>query len=218
MSENSSILPSSNQRAVPPVVYALVSNGLQIYGILALGWHFFPILYLWWWEELVLSIFGVLKLRRLRPFLLREQSELDVKEGESSARGRFFLLFVYFVFVVVVGGFLFAPRESYVSNIITLMFRNQVFNLNLVLFIGMQAALYWRDFYQNPVFETTDFTTLRTIFDLRSMVIHVGLLMGALISFLLQKYDLGRTEHGFMFGFMAVKTGVDLWAAWRRKA
>jgi hypothetical protein len=82
----------------------------------------------------------------------------------------------------------------------------------------MQAALYWRDYYQNPVFETTNVTTLRTIFDLRSMVIHVGLLMGALTSFLLQKYDLGQTEHGFMFGFMEIKTGVDLWAAWRRKS
>jgi len=217
MSEKSKLLPETNQRSVPPVVYALVSNGLQIYGILALGWHFFPILYLWWWEELVLSTFGVLKLRRMRPFLLQKQNELDVREGESSARGRFFLLFVYFVFVVVVGGFLFAPKESYVANIITLMFRNQVFNLNLLFFIGMQAALYLRDFYQNPNFDTTDVTTLRTIFDLRSMVIHVGMLVGAFLSFLLQKYDLGHTEHGFMFGFMAVKTGVDLWSAWQQK-
>jgi hypothetical protein len=46
MSENSSFLPEENQRSVPPVIYAVVSNGLQIYGILALGWHFFPILYL----------------------------------------------------------------------------------------------------------------------------------------------------------------------------
>gem|GEM_PF-3335190 len=188
-----------------------------MYGILVLGWHFFPILYLWWWEELVLTVFGVLKLRRLRPFLLEKQSEMEVREGESSARGRFFLLFVYFVFVVVIGGFVFAPKDSYIENIITLIFRNQVFNLNLLLFISMQGWLYWRDFYQNQNFETTDISTLRTTFDLRSTIIHVGLLAGAFLSFLLQKYNLAKTEHAFMFGFMAIKTSVELWSAVKAK-
>ncbi|MBC7776237.1 MAG: hypothetical protein H7246_12450 [Phycisphaerae bacterium] len=217
MSENTSILPKTIEKSIPPVIYAVISNALQVYGILVLGWHFFPILYMWWWEELVLSTFGVLKLRRLRLFLLQKQSEPEVREGESSARGRFFLLFVYFVFVVVMAGFMFAPRESYIENIITLVFRNNVFNLNLLLFIGMQAWIYWRDFYQNQNFETTDVGELRTTFDLRSSVIHVGLLAGAVVSFLLQKYGLYKTEHAFMFGFMAVKTLVELWAALRRK-
>ncbi|MFN0174399.1 MAG: DUF6498-containing protein [Saprospiraceae bacterium] len=217
MSENTSILPESTEKSVPPIIYALVSNALQVYGILVLGWHFFPILYLWWWEELMLTVFGLLKLRRLRPFLLQKEAEMVVREGESSARGRFFLLFVYFVFVVVIGGFVFAPKASYIENIITLLFHNQIFNLNLLLFIGMQGWLYWRDFYQNKNFETTDVSTLRTTFDLRSIIIHVGLLAGAFLSFLMQKYDLVKTEHAFMFGFMSVKMLVDLWAAFRRK-
>ncbi len=218
MSENTSILPDSTEKSVPPIIYALVSNALQVYGILVLGWHFFPILYMWWWEELVLTVFGVLKLRQLRPFLLKKESEIVVREGESSARGRFFLLFVYFVFVVIIGGFVFAPKDSYIENIITLIFRNQVFNLNLLLFMGIQVWLFWRDFYQNKNFETTDVSTLRTTFDLRSMVIHVGLLAGAFLSFLIHKYGLFKTEHAFMFGFMAIKTSVELWAALRWKS
>lgn len=217
MSENPRLLPETAGKSIPPIIYAVISNALQVYGILVLGWHFFPILYLWWWEELVLSIFGVLKLRRMRPFLSQQESEADVQEGERSARGRFFLLFVYFVFVVVMGGFLFAPRESYITNLITLVFRNNVFNFNLLLFIAMQAGLYWRDFYQNQNFETTDVSVLRTTFDLRSSIIHVGLLVGAVLSFLLQKYGLFKTEHAFMFGFMLVKTLVELWAARPRK-
>ena len=217
MSENTGILPENRQRSVPPLLYALVSNALQVYGILSLGWHFFPILYLWWWEELVISILGVLKLRRMRPVLLQLQSEAKIQEGERAARSRFFLLFVYFVFVVVMGGFVFAPKGSYIENIITLIFRNQVFNLNLLLFIGMQSWVFWRDFYPEPDYKVIDFKALQTTLDIRSAVIHVGLLAGAFLSFLLAKYQLPGTEHAFMFGFMAIKTGIECWTALRRK-
>lgn len=217
MIKNTNILPDFTERSVPPVIYALVSNGLQVYGILELGWHFFPILYLWWWEALVLSVFGVFKLRRLRPFLLQKQGAFEVGEGERSARWRFFLLFVYFVFVVIAGGFIFSPRESYIPNLITLVFKNQVFNFNLLCFIGIQGWLFWRDYYQNQHFETSELEALRSTFDLRSMVIHVGLLAGAFLMFIFNRYGHDKTEHAFMFGFMAVKTLVDLWAAFRRK-
>lgn len=217
MIKNTKILPDFTERSVPPVIYALVSNGLQVYGILELGWHFFPILYLWWWEALVLSVFGVFKLRQLRPFLLQKQGAFEVGEGERSARWRFFLLFVYFVFVVVAGGFIFSPRESYIPNLITLVFKNQVFNFNLLCFVGIQGWLFWRDYYQNQDFETSELEALRSTFDLRSMVMHVGLLAGAFLMFIFNRYGHEKTEHAFMFGFMAVKTLVDLWAAFRRK-
>lgn len=217
MSENTGLLPDNRQRSVPPILYALVSNALQIYGVLSLGWHFFPILYLWWWEELIISTFGVLKLRRLRPFLTKLQSEDEIREGERAARSRFFLLFVYFVFVVIMGGFVFAPKGSYIENVITLIFRNQVFNFNLLLFVGMQAWMYWRDFYQEPDYANMDVKALQTTLDLRSAVIHVGLLAGAFLSFLLAKYQFQGAEHAFMFGFMAIKTGIECWSALRRK-
>lgn len=215
MSENTSILPDTMEKSVPPVLYALLSNALQVYGVLVLGWHFFPILYLWWWEELVLSVFGVLKLRRSRPGLLQIQNEQTVMEGEKSARGRFFLLLVYFIFIVVMAGFLFAPRESYIENVVTLAFHNRVFNLNLLLFIGMQAWAYWRDSIGNQKADPAVIGALRSTFDLRSSVIHIGLLLGALLSFLIQKYAWFKTEHAFMFGFMAVKTLIELWAAFK---
>lgn len=218
MSENLNIQAETAEKSIPPVVYALISNALQVYGILYLGWHFFPILYLWWWEELVLTVFGVFKLRRLRPILLKTASKTEVLAGESAVRARFFLLFVYFVFVVVMGGFVFAAKGSYVENILTLIFRNPVFNLNLCLFIVVQAWIFWRDFYQNKPPKQEASVTLRHTFDLRSVIIHVGLLAGAVLSFLLQRYNLAQTEHAFMFGFMAIKTGVELWSAFKTKS
>lgn len=218
MSENLNIQAGTAEKSIPPVIYALISNALQVYGILCLGWHFFPILYLWWWEELVLTVFGVIKLRQLRPILLETEPESEVFAGERAARIRFFLLFVYFVFVVVMGGFVFAPKGSYVDNVITLIFRNAIFNLNLLLFIALQAWVFWRDFYQNKDLKQLEWATLQQTFDLRSAVIHVGLLVGALLSFLLQRYNIAQTEHAFMFGFMAVKTGIELWAAFKSKS
>lgn len=217
MSENISLVPSNTERTVPSILYGVVSNALQIYGILMLGWHFFPILYMWWWEELILSILGLMKLKRLRPFLLEKESEMEVLDGERSVRTRFFLLFVYFVFVVVVGGFVLAPKGSYVENIITLVFRNKVFNVNLALFILLQTLYYYRDYIQSRNYEKVNVAALRSTFDLRSSIIHVGLLAGAVLYYLLDKYAI-QTEHAFMFGFMAIKTAVDLWAAFRHKS
>lgn len=215
MSENTSIIPEDRGKPVPPALYALLSNALQVYGVLALGWHFFPILYLWWWEELILSIFGILKLRRWRPVFLQSQSEQEVVQGEKAAQSRFFLLFIYLIFIVVMAGFMFAPHESYIENVITLAFGNKVFNLNLLLFVGLQIWVFWREDYGNQKADPAVIGALRSTFDLRSSVIHIGLLLGALLSFLIQKYAWFKTEHAFMFGFMAVKTLIELWAAFK---
>ncbi|MBL7807811.1 MAG: hypothetical protein JNN28_08365 [Saprospiraceae bacterium] len=214
MSEKGSLLPENRNYAIPPLVYALVSNAMQIYGIVVLGWHFFPILYLWWWEELILSIFGFWGLKRMRAYLLTHAPEIEVKEGETSAKTRFFLLAVYFVFIVVLAGFMFAPDGTAIQNILTIFFRNQVFNLNLLFFVGMHAWLFWQDYYHNPRYESVPVEQLRSTFDTRSAIIHAGLLIGAFLSYLLPKFNL-QTEHAFMFGFMAVKTLVELWQ--RRK-
>jgi hypothetical protein len=214
MSEQEGLMPENRNRVIPPLVYAVVSNAIQIYGIVVLGWHFFPILYMWWWEELLLSIFGFWALKRMRAFLLQREPESVVDEGESSAKTRFFLLAVYFVFIVVLAGFMFAPDGTAVQNILTLFFRNNVFNLNLLFFAGMQAWLFWQSFYRAQSYASVQVQPLRDTFDTRSAVIHAGLLIGAFLSYLLPTFNL-QTEHAFMFGFMAVKTLVELWV--RRK-
>lgn len=216
MAQNSGILPESSSYAVPPVLYALVSNAMQVYGIVVLGWHFFPILYLWWWEELVLGIFGWWRLRRLRPLLLTQESATVVRQGERSAATRFFLLAVYFVFIVVLAGFMFAPDGAAIQNILTIFFKNRVFNLNLLFFAALQAWIFWRGYHSAPMFKPAEVESLRNTFNTRSAVIHAGLLIGALMSYLLPRYNL-QTEHAFMFGFMAVKTLVELWMVWTRK-
>jgi hypothetical protein len=210
MAHDLKLLPENRTFVIPPIIYALVSNALQIYGIIVLGWHFFPILYLWWWEEVVLSTFGWFKLRRMRLFLWQKESAEAVAEGETSAKTRFFLLAVYFVFVVVLAGFLFAPDGSAIQNILTIFFKNKVFNLNLLFFIAIQGWIYWRDFYHNINYDKVPVAELRNTFDTRSAVIHAGLLIGAFMCYLLPKFNL-QTEHAFMFGFMAVKTIVELW-------
>lgn len=216
MAQYSGILPENRSNAVPPVLYALVSNAMQVYGIVVLGWHFFPILYLWWWEELVLGIFGWWRLKRLRPMLLTQESESVVFQGERSAATRFFLLAVYFVFIVVLAGFMFAPDGAAIQNILTIFFKNRVFNLNLLFFAVIQLWMFRRDFHPEPKYKATEVEALRNTFNTRSAVIHAGLLIGALMSYLLPRYNL-QTEHAFMFGFMAVKTLVELWMVWTRK-
>lgn len=208
MTETEPLLPTAPGKPIPPVLYTLISNGLQLYGILVLGWHFFPILYLWWWEELIMTIFEVLKIRKW------SGARAGMREAETAVRRRFFLLFVYFVFVVAMGGFMFAPEESFIPNLLTILFRNQVFNFNLILFIATQAFLLWQEIYRN---QGAPQNVKGETMDLRSGVIHAGILLGALLSYLFQKYGLPKAEHAFMFGFIAVKTLLEIWSALKSK-
>jgi len=98
-----------------------------------------------------------------------------------------------------------------------LFLKTRVIRFNLLCFIGIQGWLFWRDYCQNQYFKISELKALRSTFDLRSMVIHLGLLAGAFLMFVFNRYGHDKTEHAFMFGFMAVKTLVDLWAAFRRK-
>lgn len=210
MSLRVSPLRDSGAAFWPALGYALLANGLQVYGLLVLGWHFFPILFLWWWEIVFISLFGVFKLWRLRPFLRAQQTEVQIKAGEQAARSRFFMLFIYLVFIVILGGFVFAPRRSHLPNLEVLFFANTVFSLNLLWMILVQSALFWRDYFPTPTLSADLLDELRTPFDLRMGVLHAGLLLGAFFIYLCKEWSLPST-HAFMFGFMAIKTLVELW-------
>ncbi len=187
------------------ICYVILSNIGLFYGIKFLGWQFFPILYLFWWEELISTIFAVQKLKNLRPFLLQTSTQTDVLAREGGVMVRFFFLFVWLVFVITLGMFVMAKKEHFGVNIMTFFFQNRLFNINLLGFLGLQLLSFFPRFLKsnNPTASPEEVETLGQMMDRRGVIIHVGMIAGAF---------LGMFFHveWFVWGFLFVKIVADL--------
>lgn len=205
-------MPPNNDRAAR-LCYLICSNIGLIYGTQFLGWHFFPILYLFWWEELISTFFATQKLKKLRPFLLKTQTEQDVLAREGGVMLRYFFLFVWLVFVIVLGVFVMAPKASWGVNITTFFFQNRLFNLNLLGFFGLQLLSFFPRFLKknNPEASSDEVEDLSQMMDRRGIIIHVGMIFGA---FLGHFFHVGW----FVWGFLFVKIGADLVGFFSKKA
>ncbi len=51
----------------PTVIILILSNLLPIYGVLFLGWEVFPIMLLFWTENVIIGVFNILKMLMLSP-------------------------------------------------------------------------------------------------------------------------------------------------------
>ncbi len=59
--------PRVFQRYSPAVIALVLANLIPIYGVLALGWEVFPIMLLFWLENVVIGVFNVLKMLLSEP-------------------------------------------------------------------------------------------------------------------------------------------------------
>lgn len=51
----------------PTVIVLIISNLLPIYGVLFLGWEVFPIMLLFWTENVIIGVFNILKMLMVSP-------------------------------------------------------------------------------------------------------------------------------------------------------
>lgn len=97
----------------------------------------FYIIYLFWCDEFLRTIFDRLKLR-----FNRSQIQ-DTKVFRSSIKSRFFMLFVYFIFIFVVFGLVMNSSEAdlVLLNFEVFLFQNAVFNYTLMSFLLRELYL-----------------------------------------------------------------------------
>lgn len=128
----------------------------------------FYIVYLFWFQELV---------RTLVDFSVVLKQKKTIAEKwlfMKMSFGSFFILWVYFVFIVLLFGFMLNWKNSDLlgDNILVLMFRNWYFNVNILLFLV--EYIYFR--------KQTDNTALQLhIFNRRHIILHISIILGALI-------------------------------------
>jgi hypothetical protein len=98
----------------------------------------FYIIYLFWCDELLKSVFDVLK-------YVFKKNQIEIPKAYiSNMRGRLFFLMIYFVFIVVFFGVVIDNKTSDLVflNFEVLFFKNLLFNFSLLSFLLREIYLY----------------------------------------------------------------------------
>lgn len=128
----------------------------------------FYIIYLFWFQELIRTLIDFITLF-LQKKTIREKFDFII-----ISFGSFFILFIYFVFIVVLFGFMlnWENRNLLGENILVLAFRNWFFNINVVLFLI--EYIYFRTQSDNRNLQLQ-------VFNRRHIVLHISIILGAMI-------------------------------------
>ena len=90
----------------------------------------FYMIYLFWWDEAMRTIFEFFR------FVFKRKTLIEPKKSISGIGGKFFFLFVYLIFIVVFLGFVmnWNNHDLVLLNGEVLFFQNKFFNISLVGF------------------------------------------------------------------------------------
>lgn len=138
----------------------------------------FYLIYLFWLQEFIRTVFDSFLI-----FKKRKDDSSSKAEG-SQIFGSYFLMFIYFIFIVVIFGFITASKESNMifENMRVLFFGNVFFNLNILFFIIE---------YYFHVKNNKTYTPKVSTFNSRHIILHVSIIIGAFIQmFFLVKFEI----------------------------
>jgi hypothetical protein len=98
----------------------------------------FYIIYLFWWDEVIKSVFDLFK------YSSKKHQLMNSSGFGHSLTGRFFFLFVYIVFIIVFFGFMIDSKNKDMIglNFEVFMFMNPLFNFSLLSILLREIYLY----------------------------------------------------------------------------
>lgn len=128
----------------------------------------FYIIYLFWFQELIRTLVDFVVVFRQKKTIAEKWLFFKMSFGS------FFILWIYFVFIVLLFGFMLNWKNSDLlgDNILVLVFRNWYFNINILLF--MIEYIYFRSKSNNTGLELHPFNR-------RHIILHISIILGALV-------------------------------------
>ena len=134
--------------------------------------NMFFLIYIFWWDEFIKTIFGL-----FNRFFRKNQIE-NLISYSKLLKERFFMLFIYFIFIVVVFGFVLAfSAKNLEENYITfeiLFFTNLGFNLSLLFII-------LREIFNYKMNDKTEKISENNLSFGALIVLHVSIILGILL-------------------------------------
>ena len=217
---------SPNDPRFPVLPTLLVMNIFPLVGVLFFHWSFFAIIYIYWWETVIMSIFNILKMRRAKKpgvpnpnwkINNEVQTVADVNNKPKLMATyisiRFFTLFIYLVFIIVFIGMYSAGQDGYSTAVEIIFFLDTFMQVSIVVVF----AYYLIDFITwrlSGMEHETSTSELAVPFDGRSIVMHIVIVLGAVSTSFLGEKLFGSEQKAapilFSSFFVLMKTAVDM--------
>lgn len=190
--------------------YLLLTNSLILYGAIVNQWPIFLVIYGFWLETIIISIFETLKIL----FAKGENSKPpNITLATQHLLIKFGMLLFYLIFIVVFIGLLHSSKTDSIKILNAVYFRDKFFNAALLSMIlgGLLnfIVIYWMELRTN--FGAKHFFNF---LDARTLTIHLVIVIGTFaLEFadknLLFNENLDK-KYVFLSIFILVKTIADL--------
>lgn len=170
------VQPHPVTRFSPTVIALVLANLIPLYGVLALGWEVFPLMLLFWMENVIIGVFNVLRM------LLAEL------QRPAAWVGKFFLVpffcihygmftFVHGVFVVGLFGGQFRVGASFPSlGMFQKLVAEQQLGIAVLALVASHAFSFAWNYLWRGEYRTVSLQTLMARPYARVVVLHLALL------------------------------------------
>lgn len=181
---------------------------LSVYWIFTGKANMFFLIYIFWWDEFLKTV-SALVFR----FYRKNQIE-NLNNLRASLVSRFFMLFIYLIFIVVVFGIIISfssdDKESIFTTFQILIFHNLAFNLSLLFIILREISVHL-------LMDKSERITEKNLSFGALMVLHVSIILGVFLWSLASgrmggfDFDFGKNAAKFIIlPFIIIKLIFDL--------
>lgn len=208
----------------------IVSNALPIYGAALGKLVFFQIIYLYWFESLLLIGFDCIRIAAARGtasddniFTTISGGNIQHPERPAGFGGkvalilrtilvRVALLLFYLIFIVAFVGFQLTDKAHHLDVAMTMALRNHFFNTAVIIFLINMTVQLLGGFFLNGRYRTISPRHYANLFDGRAILMHVMIVGSVFIHqfFFAHKNYEALGEMVYVGIFMLIRTVFDL--------
>lgn len=198
------------------ILFLLLFSAYAIYSIVYQNASIFFIVYLFWFDELIRSISMYIQVKMHKEDL-RTVREFTKEQALSNVKSRFFFLFVYSVFIVIIFGLFFHlaknNSDQLVRNIRIFLFRDIAFNICIMIAI-VREVIQIRTTSLNRYAPIPSFSAMSG----NLLTLHISIILGAFMwaitsgKFTNFSFTLGSfNQYAIVLPFFIVKFCVDIY-------
>ena len=175
----------------------MLSNLFPLYGVMREGWPFFLVLYIFWFEMLIVTFFEELKM-----FFSKsgEKGWDKIKTMFSFAIIRLGIFCFYMIFIVVFIGLIASGKEQHMTVFLAIAFRNTIFNIAILNYVAYNILDFIFNFLLNKKYLSSKPSDHYNILDGRQIVVHVVVVLGAFLS----TYILKKSGNNYYYTNLAL--------------
>lgn len=199
------------------ILFLFLFSAYAIYSIAYQNASIFFIVYLFWFDELIRSISMYIQIKMHKEDL-RVVREFTKEQALTNVESRFFFLFVYSVFIVIVFGLFFhldkENSDALVRNIHIFLFRDFPFNICIMIAI-VREIIQIRTTSLNRYAPIPSFGAMSG----NLITLHVSIILGAFLwaitsgKFTSFSFTFGNfNKYAIILPFFIIKFCVDIYA------